>query len=78
MAKGYLKSEPSGVWDADSVDALKRYQADQNQDPTGKLTAAALIGLGLGPKTALMTTPPATAGADVPEPPKVDTLPIVP
>jgi hypothetical protein len=50
--KGYLKSAPNGLWDADSMDAMKRYQADQKQDPTGKLTAASLIGLGLGPSTA--------------------------
>lgn len=58
-AKGYLKSEPSGVWDADSVDAMRRYQADQKEDPTGKITAASLIGLGLGPKTASQTPSPA-------------------
>jgi len=50
--KGYLKSEPNGVWDADSIDAMKRYQADQKQDSSGKITAASLIGLGLGPSTA--------------------------
>ena len=52
VAKGYLKSEPTGVWDAASVDAMKRYQSDQKQDPTGKLTAASIISLGLGPHTA--------------------------
>jgi hypothetical protein len=68
-AKGYLKTEPNGVWDADSVDAMKRYQADQKQDATGKLTAASLIGLGLGPQTASMTSPPAgLKPAEVPEP----------
>jgi hypothetical protein len=51
-AKGYLKSEPSGVWDAQSVDAMKRYQVDHKQDPSGKLTAASIIGLGLGAHTA--------------------------
>jgi hypothetical protein len=51
-AKGYFKAEPSGVWDAQSVDAMKRYQADQKQDASGRITAASLIGLGLGPKTA--------------------------
>lgn len=48
--KGYLKSEPNGVWDAASVDAMSRFQADQKQQPTGKITSASLIGLGLGPK----------------------------
>jgi peptidoglycan hydrolase-like protein with peptidoglycan-binding domain len=54
--KGYLKSEPNGVWDANSVDAMKRFQADQKLDASGKLTSASLIGLGLGPRTALMSS----------------------
>ena len=50
--KGYLKTEPNGVWDAQSSDALKQFQTDQKLTPTGKLSSASLIGLGLGPKTA--------------------------
>jgi hypothetical protein len=50
IAKGYLQGEPSGVWDSDSMDAMRRFQTDQKQTPTGKITAPALIGLGLGPK----------------------------
>jgi peptidoglycan hydrolase-like protein with peptidoglycan-binding domain len=50
--KGYLKSEPSGVWDTQSSEALKQFQTDQKLSPTGKLSSASLIGLGLGPKTA--------------------------
>jgi Putative peptidoglycan binding domain len=48
--KGYLKSEPSGVWDTQSADAMKQFQTDQKQAPTGKITSASLIGLGLGPR----------------------------
>ncbi len=51
VSKGYLKSEPSGVWDADSVAAMRQFQTDRKLDPSGKLTAASLIDLGLGPKT---------------------------
>jgi hypothetical protein len=50
--KGYLHGGPSGVWDADSVAAMQRFQSDQKQTPTGKITAASLIGLGLGAKSA--------------------------
>jgi hypothetical protein len=50
--KGYLKSEANGVWDAQSTDALLRFQTDKKLSPTGKLSAASLIALGLGPKTA--------------------------
>ncbi|MGA2711513.1 MAG: peptidoglycan-binding domain-containing protein [Bryobacteraceae bacterium] len=49
--RGYLKSEPNGVWDAQSVDALRQFQTDRKLSPTGKITSASLIGLGLGPKT---------------------------
>lgn len=50
--KGYLKSEPNGVWDADSSAALAQFQNDRKLTPTGKLTSASLIALGLGPSTA--------------------------
>jgi hypothetical protein len=48
--KGYLKSEPDGVWNAESSDALRQFQQDKNLSPTGKISSASLIGLGLGPK----------------------------
>lgn len=50
--KGYLKGEPTGVWDADSADAMQRFQTDQKLTPTGKVNAPSLIGLGLGAKSA--------------------------
>ena len=48
--KGYLQGEPTGQWGPDSVDALKRFQADQNLMADGKIGALSLIALGLGPK----------------------------
>lgn len=63
--KGYLKSEPNGVWDAQSADALSRFQTDQKLTPTGKITSASLIGLGLGPRN----------GSDPPKPPEVPPKP---
>jgi peptidoglycan hydrolase-like protein with peptidoglycan-binding domain len=50
--KGYLKGEPTGVWDADSASAMQRFQQDQKLTPTGKINAPSLIGLGLGAKSA--------------------------
>jgi len=50
--KGYLKGEPTGVWDADSASAMQRFQQDQKLTPTGKVNAPSLIGLGLGAKSA--------------------------
>ncbi len=49
-SKGYFHGEPTGAWDADSADALKRFQADQNLMPDGKINSLSLIALGLGPK----------------------------
>jgi peptidoglycan hydrolase-like protein with peptidoglycan-binding domain len=48
--KGYYSGEPNGAWGPDSTEALKRFQADQNLTPDGKLGSLSLIALGLGPK----------------------------
>lgn len=48
--KGYYKGEIDGHWGDDSVSALKTFQADQKLPDDGKISALALIGLGLGPK----------------------------
>jgi hypothetical protein len=68
--KGYLKSEPSGVWDADSTEALKQFQTDKKLTPTGKITAPSLIGLGLGPRISETSSPdqPALPAADTATP----------
>ena len=71
IGKGYLKGEPSGVWDAESMDAMKRYQMDEKQDPSGKITAASLIGLGLGPRPAAFTPSPQAPS----QPPVADLVP---
>ena len=65
--KGYLKSEPNGVWDDQSADALRQFQTDRNLSPTGKLSSASLIGLGLGPKTSAAVIPPPTTSVNPPE-----------
>jgi peptidoglycan hydrolase-like protein with peptidoglycan-binding domain len=49
-AKGYFKAEPDGTWGPASVDALKRFQHDQNLVEDGKIGSLSLIALGLGPK----------------------------
>jgi peptidoglycan hydrolase-like protein with peptidoglycan-binding domain len=61
--KGYLKSEPTGVWGDESVDAMTRFQTAQNLPVNGKITAASLIGLGLGAKSAGAPEAPALPGA---------------
>jgi hypothetical protein len=60
-AKGYLKPEDAdGSWNQSSVDALRKFQADQNLEATGKINSLSLIALGLGPKheTAAASKPP--------------------
>lgn len=48
--KGYFHGDPNGQWGSDSADAMKRFQADQNLMPDGKINSLSLIALGLGPK----------------------------
>jgi hypothetical protein len=51
VAKGYLKPEEvSGGWDQNSIEGLKKFQAAQNLETTGKINSLSLIALGLGPK----------------------------
>jgi hypothetical protein len=50
-SRGYLQPEQAtGVWDQNSVDALKRFQDEQKLESSGKLNSLSLIALGLGPK----------------------------
>jgi len=69
--KGYLKSEPNGVWDDQSAEALRQFQTDRKLSPTGKLSSASLIALGLGPKTsaAALSQPPPPIETPPPNPP---------
>jgi len=70
--RGYLHSEPSGTWDSESTDALKRFQSDQNLTPDGKLNALSLIALGLGPKRQSAQTHPTAPEPAAGDPAKTD------
>lgn len=48
--KGYFSGTADGNWGQDSVDAMKRFQHDQNLTEDGKIGSLSLIALGLGPK----------------------------
>jgi hypothetical protein len=51
VSRGFLTSEQAtGSWNDASVDALKRFQAQQNLESSGKINSLSLIALGLGPK----------------------------
>jgi peptidoglycan hydrolase-like protein with peptidoglycan-binding domain len=61
--KGYYTGPVNGSWGSECVEALKRFQADQNLVPDGKLGALSIIALGLGPKRQLasdLSTNPST------------------
>jgi Putative peptidoglycan binding domain len=74
--KGYYKGQVNGEWGDDSVEALKKFQADRKIDEDGKINSLSLIGLGLGPKHdgssgRVESTPPAGSdlSPDLPPPP---------
>lgn len=51
VSKGYLQAEQAtGVWDQNSIEALRKFQADQNLESSGKINSLSIIALGLGPK----------------------------
>jgi murein L,D-transpeptidase YcbB/YkuD len=76
-SKGYLHGDPTGEWGPDSVDALKRFQTDQNLMPDGKIGSLSLIALGLGPKrlTAKSDSAPPQPGTPAPGPTAPSTAP---
>jgi len=68
-ARGYLPpEEANGTWNQTSMDALKKFQAEQNLESTGKINSLSLIALGLGPKHDAPAAP-AKAPPEVPQPP---------
>ncbi len=68
--KGYFRGTPDGTWGGESVDALKRFQKDQNLDPDGKIGSLSLMALGLGPKRGVASAQ-APTGSEPVEPPPV-------
>jgi len=66
--RGYFKGDVNGQWGDDSIDALKRFQADQKLPDDGKINSLSLIGLGLGPKHNGSAVTPANAAVPAPPP----------
>jgi len=51
VARGYLSADDAnGAWGSASTDALKKFQAEQALETTGRIDSLSLIALGLGPK----------------------------
>ncbi len=68
--KQYLQGPATGKWEPDSEAALKKFQADQKLEATGKLDALSLIRLGLGPPKG-----PASPNGLAPPPPETKVEP---
>ena len=60
---GSYVGEPTGKWDAATMDAMKKYQDKNGIGPTGKIDAATLNKLGLGSGTAGKGAPLPTASS---------------
>jgi peptidoglycan hydrolase-like protein with peptidoglycan-binding domain len=69
--KGYFQGPVDGAWNPGSVEALKRFQKDQNLDPDGKIGSLSLIALGLGPKRSVASAQPAPASNEPADAPPV-------
>jgi peptidoglycan hydrolase-like protein with peptidoglycan-binding domain len=55
--RGFYEGEPSGKWDARSVEAMKKFQAAHGLSETGKFDAKSLQKLGLGSEVAGAAAP---------------------
>jgi hypothetical protein len=69
----YLDGEPSGLWDAQSQEAMGRYQRDNGWQAKATPDARALIKLGLGPKHDNLLNPETAA---LPPPPHGNQSPV--
>jgi peptidoglycan hydrolase-like protein with peptidoglycan-binding domain len=52
IKQGYLSGEPTGTWDAHTIAAMQKMQADNGWQSKVTPDSRALIKLGLGPQTA--------------------------
>lgn len=51
VSRGYLSTEEAtGAWGPASAEALKKFQAEQTLETTGRIDSLSLIALGLGPR----------------------------
>ena len=64
--EGALDGKPTGKWDANTVEAMKKYQESHGLSPTGKIDAVTLEKLGLGSDTAGKGAPIPTASSATP------------
>ena len=65
--RGYYDGPINGEWGPECIEALKRFQKDQNLTPDGKIGALSIIALGLGPKRPASAEISAKASSSQPE-----------
>ncbi len=65
---GTYMGTATGKWDAETTDAMKRFQAGHGLNPTGKLDARSLQQLGLGSDIAGVAPPARAASASTAAP----------
>ncbi len=70
----YLNGEPSGSWNQESEQAMRRYQADHGWQSKTVPDSRALISLGLGPSKDHLLNPE-SAMTTGPESPRAESLP---
>lgn len=63
---GALHGKPTGLWDAETRDAMSRYQAENGFGVTGLPDAKSLMKLGLGPHPLPESLNPSRASASSP------------
>lgn len=60
---GYLHEEPTGKWDDQTREAMRRYQTDHGFSATGLPEAKSLMSLGLGPHPLQQDVIPSVTGS---------------
>jgi hypothetical protein len=60
---GSFRGSPSGRWDDDTTEAMRKFQSGHGLHPSGKLDAPTLQRLGLGSQTAGVAAPTPPPGA---------------
>ncbi len=60
---GYLHEEPTGKWDDQTREAMRRYQIDHGFNATGLPEAKSLMNLGLGPHPLQQDVIPSVTGS---------------
>jgi len=69
--EGYYREQPSGKWDTETQDALRRFQEEHGMTGSGKLDATTLQKLGLGSDIAGVSAPKTVQHPNMPPPPDV-------